>query len=107
MLPDFQDTMKTSPRQALIPCNFPKQLTDPWGAKKASQSFIVFCFFLKILFIFHERQRHRQREKQATHKEPDVGLDPRPWAQALGQRQVLNRWATQASPLSFIVGHRP
>ena len=24
-----------------------------------------------------ERQRHRQREKQATCTEPDVGLDPR------------------------------
>ena len=24
-----------------------------------------------------ERQRHRQREKQAPHREPDVGLDPR------------------------------
>ena len=24
-----------------------------------------------------ERQRHRQREKQAPYREPDVGLDPR------------------------------
>ena len=24
-----------------------------------------------------ERQRHRQREKQPPHKEPDVGLNPR------------------------------
>ena len=24
-----------------------------------------------------ERQRHRQREKQAPHREVDVGLDPR------------------------------
>ena len=23
-----------------------------------------------------ERQRHRQREKEASHREPDVGLDP-------------------------------
>ena len=23
-----------------------------------------------------ERQRHRQREKQAPHREPDAGLDP-------------------------------
>ena len=32
-----------------------------------------------------ERQRHRQREKQAPCREPDVGLDPRspgsPWAE--------------------------
>ena len=24
-----------------------------------------------------QRQRHRQREKQVPHREPDVGLDPR------------------------------
>ena len=29
------------------------------------------------LFIDTERQRHRQREKQAPHREPNVGLDPR------------------------------
>ena len=39
-------------------------------------------FFLKVLFIYswethRERGRHRQREKQAPHREPDVGLDPR------------------------------
>ena len=26
-----------------------------------------------------ERQRHRQREKQAPCREPDVGLDPESW----------------------------
>ena len=26
-----------------------------------------------------ERQRHRQKEKQAPCREPDVGLDPRTW----------------------------
>ena len=38
-------------------------------------------FFLKIFNLFiHERhteQRHRQREKQASLREPDVRLDPR------------------------------
>ena len=38
--------------------------------------------FKKILFIYswereRERQRHMQREKQAPHREPDVGLDPK------------------------------
>ena len=33
-----------------------------------------FYFFLKILFI-HERDRGRQREKQAPCRKPDVGLD--------------------------------
>ena len=40
-----------------------------------------FFFFLKRLFIHErhterERQRHSQREKKASHREPDVGLDP-------------------------------
>ena len=35
----------------------------------------IYLFILKILFI-HETQRHRQREKQAPCREPDVGLDP-------------------------------
>ena len=36
--------------------------------------------FLKILLIYErhiEKQRHRQREKQAPCRESDVGLDPR------------------------------
>ena len=38
--------------------------------------FLLLLFlFLKILFI-HERQGHRQREKQAPHRELDVELDP-------------------------------
>ena len=38
----------------------------------------VLLFFFQILFIYSwETQRHRQREKQAACREPDVGLDPR------------------------------
>ena len=37
-----------------------------------------------------ERQRHRQREKLAPRREPDVGLDLRPWDHDLSQRQTLN-----------------
>ena len=44
-----------------------------------------------------KRQRHRQREKQAPHRETDVGLDPRSWDRALSRRQMPNGWATQAS----------
>ena len=55
-------------------------------------------FFKDFIYVFmrdqvKERQRHRQREKQAPCREPNVGLDP--WS----QRQALNRWATQGSPL--------
>ena len=51
--------------------------------------------FLKILFI-HERhrerggQRHRQREKQGSCKEPDVGLDPESPGSSPRLRVVLN-----------------
>ena len=37
-----------------------------------------------------ERQRHRQREKQALCREPDVGLDLGLQDHALGRRQALN-----------------
>ena len=32
---------------------------------------------LRVYFLIHEKQRHRQREKQAPYGEPNVGLDPR------------------------------
>ena len=38
-----------------------------------------------------ERWRHRQREKQAPHKEPNAGLDLRLRDHALGRRQMFNR----------------
>ena len=37
-----------------------------------------------------ERQRHRKREKQAPHREPDVGLDPGSQDHALSRRKMLN-----------------
>ena len=56
--------------------------------------------FFKILFIYpwktcRERQRHRQREKQAPCREPNVGLHPRD--HTLSWRQMLNRLATQVT----------
>ena len=38
-----------------------------------------------------ERQRHRQREKQAPCREPDVGLDPGSPGSHLLLKAVLNR----------------
>ena len=40
-------------------------------------SFSPTPFFDFIYLLETERQRHRQREKQAPRREPDVGLDPR------------------------------
>ena len=46
-----------------------------------------------------EGQRHRQREKQAPHRKPDVGLNPGTWGHTLSKRQTLNHRTTQV-PLS-------
>ena len=59
-------------------------------------SYFFFFFFRFYLFIYErhkESQRHRQREKQATCREPDVGLHPRP----LGSHRELK---ADAQPLS-------
>ena len=53
-------------------------------------------FFLKIYLFIHERHReaetqHRQREKQAPCREPDVGLDPGSPGSHPGPKAVLNR----------------
>ena len=52
-------------------------------------------YFIYLFTKDTQRQRHRQRkrEKQASYKEPDVGLDPKPWDHALSRRQ-------NAQPLS-------
>ena len=52
-------------------------------------------FFLKTLFIYSletEREgQHRQREKQAPCREPDMGLDPGSPGSRPGLKAVLNR----------------
>ena len=44
-----------------------------------------------------EGQRHRQREKQAPCREPDVGLDPGSLGSHPGLQVVSNRCATGAA----------
>ena len=43
-----------------------------------------------MIDIGRERQRHRQREKQAPCREPDMGLDPRSPGSCPGLKAVLN-----------------
>ena len=75
----------------------------------SSNIFILFYFiFSRSTYSFMrdtdwERQRHRQREKQAPLREPDAGLDPWPQDHDPSQRQVPNCWATQASHNIFIL----
>ena len=53
-------------------------------------------FFKNFIYLFmrdteRESQRHRQREKQAPCREPDVGLDPRSPGSGPGLKVTLNR----------------
>ena len=70
-------------------------------------------WFFKFLFIYdshtqreRERQRHRQREKQAPCTRSPM-RDSIPGLQdcALGQRQALNRCATQGSLRFYLFIH--
>ena len=51
-----------------------------WDSEKLIQHFFSFFFFKGFYLLIHERhkekQRHRQKEKQAPCREPNVGLDP-------------------------------
>ena len=48
-------------------------------------NYYYFKYFTYLSMRDTERQRHRQREKQALRREPDSGLDPR----TLGSRPEL------------------
>ena len=37
----------------------------------------IYLFFLRFYLFIHDREKERQREKQAPCREPEVGLDPR------------------------------
>ena len=66
-----------------------------------------FYFFKDFIYLFMRdiergRQRHRQREKQAPCREPDVGLHPGSPGSHPGLQAALNRCATGAAHLSEI-----
>ena len=71
---------------------------------------LLFIFFKRYyLFIeIKERerdwQRHRQREKQAPCREPDVGLDPGSPGSRPGLQAALNRCATGAALNQLLLG---
>ena len=58
--------------------------------------------YLFLIYLFMtdregERQRPRQREKQAPCREPDMGLDPRSPGSHPELQAALNRFATGAA----------
>ena len=61
--------------------------------------FILLIFKDFIYLFMIERQRHRQREKQAPCREPDVGLDPGSLGSHPRLQAAPNRCATQGFPL--------
>ena len=57
---------------------------------------LKFFFFKKFYLFMHERlergrKRHKQREKQAPHRMPDMGLDPGSPRSHPGLKVALNR----------------
>ena len=82
----FCDKWKLHEIKILVPIN--KGLLEYTISHAPSCTFIYGFFFFKD-FIYswdthREGQRHRQREKQASCGEPDVGLDPRTRGHGLG-----------------------
>ena len=78
-----------------------------WSLYSFATAFTTVYFFSKILFIYswethRERQRHRQKEKQAPCREPDVGLDPGSRDHALGWRQT-QLLSHPGVPLQYII----
>ena len=64
-------------------------------------------FFKRSYLFIHERQRHRQREKQAPHGEPNVELEPRtPGSRSEPKADAQPLSHPGAPPVVFIV-HNP
>ena len=57
--------------------------------------FFIFLCFKRFYSLIRdtetERQKHRQREKQASCREPDMGLDPGTPGSRPGPKAALNR----------------
>ena len=54
-----------------------------------------------------ERQRHRMREKQAPHREPNVGLDTGSPGSRPRPKAALNCWATGPALEGSLLPNRP
>ena len=50
-----------------------------------------------------DRQRHKPREKQASCREPDLGLNPGSPGSCPGLKVALNCWATRAALCTVVL----
>ena len=90
-----------SPNQILLKitkkCRFcvPNTIYEEYTCMLNFFSDIGWLFFLSFIYLFmRDREREaetQEREKQAPHREPNEGLDPRPRDHVVSQRQMLNR----------------
>ena len=71
-----------------------------WISSITKQTLFFILFFKDCIYSWETEgggQRHRQREKHAPCKEPDMGLDPRSPGSGPGLKAVLKHWATWAA----------
>ena len=79
------------------------------SGRKNENLFATFYFFKRFDSFTYERHRdkerqgHRQREKQAACREPDMGLNPGSPGSHPGLKVALNQWATRAAPICHIL----
>ena len=96
-LPPFIFSPLCCGQELLVPLLLPNRITK-WPLLRL-------LFVLKFYLFIHERhthrerQRHRQREKQAPCRRLMWDSIPGPQDHNLNQRQMLNHWAIQVSPL--------
>ena len=79
---------------SLLPCDVFRVCSD-FPILFLTYLFDLFFFFLRFYLFMRdtERQRHRQRKKQAPCEKPDVGLDPRTpgsWPEPKADAQPLS-----------------
>ena len=70
----------------------------------------TYSIFLKNVLFIHrdrEKQTHRQREKRASFREPDVGFNPGTPGSGPGLQAALNRCATGAAQNVFYYRKEP
>ena len=88
---------------AWVSCNIKNAFVHLYhGFIPSTDMSFIYSFFLRFYLFTHERHRERGRDTGRGRSRLPAGSPmwdsiPGPWGHALGQRQTLNHWATQAS----------